>query len=237
MIDKIFLSETLSRFDLSCSDGLFEKLDLYAKMLVEWNEKMNLTAITDPEGIAIKHFADSLLFLKAADLPAGSSLIDVGTGAGFPSVPLALYTPVKLTLLDSLNKRINFLTELCGALSLPANCVHGRAEEVGRQKPYREKFDFATARAVAHLRELSEYCLPFVKVGGSFVALKGYDIETELEEAKYAISEMGGEVTKIEKFVLSEDAKRAIAVIKKVRPTPPKYPRISAKIKKSPLQK
>lgn len=237
MIDQKLLAESLEQYGLTFSSELGEKLDLYAKLLVEWNEKINLTAITNPQSIVIKHFVDSLLLLKSVSLPKGASLIDVGTGAGFPSVPVALYTPVQLTLLDSLNKRILFLSELCQSLSLKAECLHGRAEEIGRKKEYREQYDFATARAVAHLRELAEYCLPFVKPGGYFASLKGFEMEEELKEASYAISQMGGEVEKIDKYILPDDSKRAIILIKKVRQTPAKYPRISAKIKKSPLNR
>ena len=150
MIDQTFLKENLLAYGLPCPDGLTEKLDRYAGLLVEWNEKMNLTAITDPEGIAVKHFLDSLLLLKAVELPEGASLIDVGTGAGFPGIPVAIARPdVKLTLLDSLNKRLVFLAEVCRELGISAEIRHARAEEGGRQKELREQFDFATARAVA----------------------------------------------------------------------------------------
>lgn len=238
MIDRAFLKENLEEYGFSCSEQLAEHLDKYAELLVEWNGKMNLTAITAPDEIVIKHFLDSLLLHKAMELPAGSSIIDVGTGAGFPSIPVCLYQPdLKLTLLDSLNKRITFLTEVTNALGMQAKCVHGRAEETGSKEEYREKYDFSCARAVAHLRELSEYCLPFVKVGGCFISLKGYEIEQELEEARYAIEQLGGKVEKIEKFQLPGDNKRAIVVIRKVRQTPAKYPRPSAKMKKSPLEK
>lgn len=238
MIDLNFLKQNLEAYGLSCGDQLAEKLDRYAELLVEWNQKMNLTAITEPDEIVIKHFLDSLLLIKATELPGGGRIIDVGTGAGFPSVPVCLYRPdLRLTLLDSLNKRITFLTELTAQLELPAECVHGRAEETGGKAEYREQYDIACARAVAHLRELSEYCLPFVKVGGCFAALKGYEIEQELEEACFAIEQLGGQLEKVEKFQLSGDNKRAIVVVRKVRQTPAKYPRPSAKMKKSPLQK
>ncbi len=236
MIDKTYLESVCAAQSLPFSPELSEKLDQYAQLLVEWNEKMNLTAITEPNDITVKHFADSLLLLNALDIPKNASLIDVGTGAGFPSVPVGLARPdLKVTLLDSLQKRITFLETLCAQLSLPAVCIHGRAEEMGRQTAFRERFDVATARAVANLRELAEYCLPFVKVGGTFAALKGYDIEEELEEAAYAISHLGGQVTAVKKYRLREDASRAIILIKKVRPVSAKYPRISAKIKKEPL--
>ena len=215
MIDQTFLKENLLAYGLPCPDGLTEKLDRYAGLLVEWNEKMNLTAITDPEGIAVKHFLDSLLLLKACPLPEGASLIDVGTGAGFPSVPVAAARPdIRLTLLDSLQKRIRFLETVCGSLSIPARCVHARAEEAGRM-------------------ELSEYCLPFVKVGGCFAALKGGDIEEELDEAKYAVKQLGGKVESVEKFDLPGGLGRSIVVIRKVKPTPAKFPRPSGKIKKN----
>lgn len=236
MLDFDYLKSICDAQQLPFSPELAEKLDRYAQMLVEWNEKINLTAITEPGDIAVKHFADSLLLLKACDIPQNARIIDVGTGAGFPSVPVCLARPdLRLTLLDSLQKRITFLNQLCTALSLPADCVHGRAEETGRKPEYREQFDLATARAVANLRELAEYCLPFVRVGGTFAALKGYDVDQELDEARYAISQLGSQVEDVRKFRLREDASRAIVLIKKVRPVSAKYPRISAKIKKSPL--
>lgn len=236
MIDLQQVETVFTAQQLPCSAALGEKLDRYAELLVEWNEKMNLTAITKPEEIVVKHFADSLLLLKAAEIPQNGKIIDVGTGAGFPSVPVSLArSDLKLTLLDSLQKRITFLEALCAELSLSAECVHARAEDAGRQPKFRERYDVATARAVANLRELAEYCLPFVKVGGVFAALKGYEIEEELEGARYAIAQLGGEVIDVKKFRLAEDASRAIVIIKKVRPVPSKYPRISAKIKKSPL--
>ena len=236
MIDFDYLKSVCEAQSLPFSQELAEKLDRYAELLVEWNEKINLTAITEPGNIVVKHFADSLLLLQAWDLPQNARLIDVGTGAGFPSVPVCLARPdLQLTLLDSLQKRVTFLTELTSTLSLPAACVHSRAEEAGRMPKYREQFDVATARAVANLRELAEYCLPFVKVGGVFAALKGYDVEEELDEARYAISQLGGQLETVRKFRLREDASRAIVVIRKVRPVSAKYPRISGKIKKSPL--
>ena len=236
MIDQTFLKENLLAYGLPCPDGLTEKLDRYAGLLVEWNEKMNLTAITDPEGIVVKHFLDSLLLLKACPLPEGASFIDVGTGAGFPSVPVAAARPdLRPTLLDSLQKRVRFLEAVCGELSIPAACIHARAEEAGRTAGYREQYDCACARAVARLYELSEYCLPFVKVGGVFIALKGGEVEAELEEAKFAVKQLGGKIETVEKFSLPGGLGRSIAVIRKVKPTPAKFPRPSGKIKKNPL--
>lgn len=240
MINRDFLMDKLKEtgFELSQPEQLTERFDRYAEMLVDWNEKINLTAITAPDEIVIKHFVDSLLLLKAYDVPKGASMIDVGTGAGFPSVPVAMVRDdIRLTLMDSLNKRINFLKELSETLSVNAECVHARAEEFGNKPEYREQYDVACARAVAHLRELSEYCLPFVKVGGAFVALKSVGLEQELDEAKAAIDILGGKVERISRFTLPDGAERAIAVIRKIRPTPKKFPRPYGKIKKNPLNK
>lgn len=236
LISKELLKANFEAFDLSCDEDIANYLDIYAQLLVEWNEKINLTAITEPDDIVIKHFIDSLLLLKATDIPAKATLIDVGTGAGFPSLPVSIVRrDLSPTLLDSLNKRIIFLEELCKNIKVDAKFLHSRAEDAGAKSEYREKFDIATARAVAHLRELSEYCLPFVKVGGIFAALKGYDIEEELKEASYAISKLGGKIEEVKKFNLPFDNKRSIVIIRKYRQTPPKYPRNTAKIKKSPL--
>lgn len=237
MIDLAYMKEIAAGESLELSGDVLQKLDRYAELLSEWNEKINLTAIIEPKDIAVKHFLDSLLLLKAVPLPEGASLIDVGTGAGFPSVPCGLYRPdLKLTLLDSLNKRVVFLSELTKALSLPAECVHARAEEAGRESGRREMYDCASARAVAHLRELSEYCLPFVKVGGVFAALKGPDAEQELEESKPAIRLLGGKVEDVKQYSLPDGSRRAIIVIKKISQTSTKYPRPSAKMKKQPLK-
>ena len=236
MIDKSYLLELCQQFALPLNEQQAEQLDKYAQLLVEWNEKINLTAITEPRDIVVKHFVDSLLLTKAIDLPQGASLIDVGTGAGFPSVPVTvLRSDIKLTLLDSLNKRLVFLTELCKEIGVKSTCVHARAEDGGKDKKYREKYDFACARAVASLRNLSEYCLPFVKVGGAFIALKGPDWKEELAEAKNAIGTMGGKVEKVEEFTLPDESKRAILVIRKVSQTPPQFPRTAAKMTKKPI--
>ena len=244
MIDRAFLMDKLkeAEFDLPQPEQLAERFDRYAELLVDWNQKINLTAITAPDDIVIKHFVDSLLLLKAYDVPHGAKMIDVGTGAGFPSVPVAMVRgDIRLTLMDSLNKRINFLTELSAELGVSAACVHARAEEFGNKAEFREQYDVACARAVAHLRELlrelSEYCLPFVKVGGGFVALKSVGLEQEMEEAKAAIDILGGKVEDICRFTLPDGAERAIAVIRKIRPTPKKFPRPYGKIKKNPLNK
>ena len=233
------LSAYMSVFEdngITLSDGQAARLEKYAELLCERNEQVNLTAITDPEGIAVKHFFDSIYPFTLFELPEGASLIDVGTGAGFPSCPLRVWREdIRLTLLDSLNKRINFLNELSDAIGLEADCVHGRAEEFGRKPDYRERFDIATARAVANLTDLCEYCLPFVKVGGLFAALKGSSGGEELENAKPAIKLLGGRTEKVIEYTLPGGDGRTLILIKKLSPTPAKYPRNAGQMKKRPL--
>ena len=171
----VYVEGAIHDYHFSLTSEQVLSFDQYAGLLTEWNEKINLTSILQPKEICIKHFLDSVLLLDAVGGMEKGTLIDVGTGAGFPSVPCKIIRPeLKVTLLDSLQKRIHFLSVLSDELGQDNHCVHGRAEELGRKAEYREQFDFATARAVAHLRELSEYCLPFVKTGGCFAALKGY---------------------------------------------------------------
>ncbi len=236
MIDRVMLKEYASALGILLGDCQLEQFDCYAQTLVEWNQKMNLTAITEPREIVIKHFIDSLALLTAVELSQGAKVIDVGTGAGFPSVPVKIARPdICLTLLDSLNKRVVFLDALSKALGQENDCIHFRAEEAGRNPAYREQFDLAPARAVAHLRELSEYCLPFVSVGGRFAAMKGGDIDAELAESTKAIALLGGKVEKIKQFSLPDDSRRSILLIKKISQNTTKYPRPSAKIAKNPL--
>ena len=233
MIDLNYMKDLAEQADIALSPEQLQKLDLYAALLVEWNKKVNLTAILEPGEIAIKHFLDSLLLLKYAAPQEGASLIDVGTGAGFPSVPCGIARPdLKLTLLDSLNKRILFLQELTSSLGIAADCIHARAEEGGQLPKLREQFDHATA----HLRELSEYCLPFVKAGGLFTALKGGEIQQELEEAKPAIKLLGGQIEEVHSYTLPDGSGRTAVCIRKRSQTPTKYPRPSGKIKKQPLK-
>lgn len=241
MIDFDLMRQAAAEVGITLSDQQIQKLDTYAALLVEWNEKMNLTAITDPHDVAVKHFADSLS--AAPLLPSGKfSLVDVGTGAGFPSVPLAIVRPdMQVTLLDSLNKRLVFLQEVCRELGLSAVTVHARAEEGARRKELREKFDVATARAVAALPTLSEYCLPYVKVGGQFLAMKGPGAEDELTAAKGAIKKLGGGEATAHKLRLppnknGDREERVILCIGKQFHTAPAYPRQSAKIAKDPLK-
>lgn len=212
-----------------------EKFEIYARLLCEWNEKMNLTAITSPEGIALLHFADSLTLLKSVDFKEGASFADVGTGAGFPSIPLAIMRPdMRFTLIDSLNKRLTFLETVKTELGLTFETVHGRAEELGRGVDFREKFDHAAARAVAGLNVLCEYCLPFVRLGGSFLAMKGPSGKEEAKQAENAVKILGGKIGEIKEFSLGQNT-RQVVIIEKTSLTPAKYPRQSGKIKKAPL--
>lgn len=232
------LIDKAEKFGIVLNNEQASMFKTYSQMLIEWNEKINLTAITEPEDIIDKHFIDSLLFLKSVDVTKVKSLIDVGTGAGFPSLPIKIMYPhIEVTLLDGLNKRLKFLQAVADELGLQVNCIHGRAEDAGKNLELREKFDIATARAVANMNSLSEYCLPFVKVGGSFVALKGPGLEEEAENATKAITVLGGEIEKIDNYILldKEKSQRNIAVIRKVKNTSNKYPRHGSKIKKSPI--
>jgi 16S rRNA (guanine527-N7)-methyltransferase len=208
---------------------------LYTDLLVEWNDKINLTRITDPEQVVTKHFIDSLTALKAIRPGTGDVVADVGTGAGFPGVPIAIArTEVKVVLIDATLKRLGFLDEVRNQLDLKnTELVHARAEEAGRLEAHRERYNFVVARAVAEMRILSEYCLPLVKVGGVFLAMKGPDIEEELAEARPVIGQLGGGHPELVRLVLPEsDIKRTLVTIRKLKPTPEQYPRHGAKIVK-----
>lgn len=236
MIDTAYLENTAREYGFELTGDMLVRFDKYSDLLCEWNEKINLTAITDPAGIADKHFIDSLLLLSAVDVKNGARIADIGTGAGFPSVPVKIVRgDIDITLVDSLNKRINFLNELSSALDVDSVCIHARAEELARNKSYREAFDVVCARAVAKLPALCEYCLPFVKTGGVFAALKGPDANTEAQLAANAIKILGGKIDKICDFTLPDGDKRCIVVVKKISQTPTKYPRQSVKISKCPL--
>ena len=223
-------------FGLMLDDTAINRLNIYGNLLVEWNEKMNLTAITEPEEVLYKHFYDCLMFFKNVDVPQNAKLIDVGTGAGFPGLVLKIARPdIELTLMDGLNKRLTFLNAVLGELKLEAKTVHMRAEDGGKNKDYREKYDIACARAVANLPVLCEYCIPFVKVGGQFVAMKGSAAKEELESASNAYKILGCEKPTIICENLRENEARAFIISKKISQTPPKYPRMGGKIAKSAL--
>ena len=230
---KDLLLNFIKDYKITLTKNQYEQFQKYFELLVEWNEKMNLTAITDESGVALKHFADSLSLLNFVDIPQNSTLADVGTGAGFPGVVLKIARPdIKLTLIDSLNKRLVFLNEVCSQLGIDAELIHSRAEDGARDEKLRESFDFVASRAVARMNVLSEYCLPYVKVGGAFCAMKGAQANEEFKESLNAINTLGGKLENKYFFELPENGgERAIAVVRKVRNTPQKYPRQSGKIK------
>lgn len=214
------------------------RFETYTALLLEWNGRMNLTAITEPEEIAVKHYVDSLSLLRPAKLPKNARVADVGSGAGFPGVPLAIARPdLRVVCLDSLNKRILFLQELCRRLGLGnVECRHIRAEDAGRQPELRAQFDAATARAVGKMALLAEYCLPLVRVGGVFYAMKGPDGDGEAKEAAGAIRLLGGGVARAESFCLpGTDMARTILCVSKQRATPARFPRAYAVMRKQPL--
>lgn len=234
MIDKVRFSNLCEQNGIFLDEVMLESFDIYARLLVEWNEKMNLTAITEPREIELKHFLDSLMLIKYYDLQNVSNAIDVGAGAGFPSMPILIYKPeIEFTLLDSLNKRLTFLSVVNNELGLDAKLVHSRAEVSGQEENYREKFDLAIARAVAPMNVLSEYCIPFVKEGGAFVALKGSN--DDVSEAGTAIEVLGGKLESNISYELGGTEPRTIAVVRKISQTPTQYPRKSKKISTKPL--
>ncbi len=270
-----YMLELFQKVQISCSNEQVNKLQRYLELLLEWNRKMNLTAITEPKQVAVKHFLDSALLIQHingirencdnhdgnADTGAANSIktetiagadtidktgknvgasglrvIDVGTGAGFPGLVLKILCPdIRLTLLDSLQKRLVFLETVCHELGIEVETIHARAEEAGRNSELRCEFDVATARAVAPLNLLTEYCMPFVKMGGSFFAMKGPSGGQELEEARCAIGQLGGRILCSEEYELPGGDKRSLLEIRRVKPLSEVYPRPTAKIKKKPL--
>lgn len=233
----------LDEFHIILSDSQIEKFLLYYEMLIEKNKVMNLTAITDFDDVLKKHFIDSLSLVKACDLnnPEQSiSLIDIGTGAGFPGIPLKIAFPnLNITLMDSLNKRVDFLYDVIKTLQLDGiNAIHGRAEDYARSGQLREKFDLCVSRAVANLSILSEYCLPYVKVGGKFISYKSEKIEEEMIDAEYAIDLLGGKVEEQISFMIpNSELYRNLFIVVKHSITPEKYPRKAGMASKKPLRK
>ena len=236
MVNIELLKSDAEKLGLSIDDGKIMQFQKLAELLVEQNKTMNLTAITDPDGIAVKHFADSISVLTATEFAENARVLDVGTGAGFPGIPLLIMRPdLDLTMLDSTAKKLKYVANTVEELGLSANVLHTRAEEAGQSKEYRETFDIVCSRAVAALNFLCEYCLPFVKVGGYFVAMKAAKAQEEIDGAKAAIKLLGGKIMEEKSFKLSDGGERNIIIIKKISHVPPKYPRVSAQIAKKPL--
>lgn len=223
-------------FGLKLTEKHLDQFQLYMELLLTWNEKLNLTAIKEPLEVVEKHFVDSLTVLNACSIKPGAKVLDVGTGPGFPGVPLKIFRPdLEVTLLDGANKRLNFLGEVCRELDISCARVHKRAEEAGRDTAMREAFDVVTARAVAGLNVLCEYCLPLVKMKGYFVAMKGPGAGEEIQEAKRALEILGGDQVKIEPITLPSAGERNLVVVRKLRFTPREYPRHGGTITKHPL--
>ncbi len=237
MLNKELFYETIKSFDINVDDSTFARLDKYAEMLIETNKSFNLTAIKEPDDVTVKHFADCLAIFKYVDIPENAKVIDVGTGAGFPGLVMKLFRPdIQMTFLDSTKKKLGFIENVLNECGVSGEILHMRAEEAAQLSKYREKFDFATARAVAALPVLSEYCLPFVKVGGTFISMKSAESNEEISEGKKAINILGGNIQENIVFDLVENMPRRIILIKKNSQTPTKYPRPSAQISKKPIK-
>ena len=228
------LTKLMDKLNIEEADAKADVLIRYMEKVLQWNEKVNLTAITDREEFVQKHLVDSLLCAETLEFTESSSICDVGTGGGFPGVPLAVCYPEKeFVLMDSLAKRIKIVQQICDELSIKnVRAVHGRAEDLARTEDYREAFDLCVSRAVANMRVLSEYCIPFVRVGGSFIAYKGADCESEIDDSKEAIRRLGGGETEIRKL---PHLGHSLVIIKKVSPTPKTYPRKAGTPTRKPL--
>lgn len=237
-MDELMFKETLEKKGITLNETQMTQFNQYYQLLIEWNEKVNLTAITDKEEVYLKHFFDSITPSFYYDFSTEKTLCDIGAGAGFPSIPLKIIFPhLQITIVDSLKKRINFLENLIETLELEhVTLIHARAEDFGQRKDARSSYDIVTARAVARMSVLSEYCLPLSKQGGVFIALKGASSKEELTSAKKAIKLLGGELQDEHLFVLPiEESERAIVITKKKKTTPKKYPRKAGTPAKQPL--
>ena len=232
------LKNRMDRLQIETNENMLEQFDLFYHLLVKWNKVMNLTGITEYEEVVEKHFADSLSLARFLDLNKIHTVIDVGTGAGFPGIPLKIAFPhLKVVLLDSLNKRINFLNEVIAKLDLKEiYTIHGRAEEYARKPEYREQFDLCVSRAVANLSVLSEYCIPYIRIGGIFIPYKSGDIDEEVAASRKAVDILGGQIDHVEKFQLPDtDIHRSFVFINKIKNTQKKYPRKAGTPAKEPL--
>lgn len=236
MINRDFFREQLNENGIILDETAIERFDSYAKLLVDYNEKVNLTAITEPDDIVVKHFVDSLMLTKHVDLSGEKKVCDVGTGAGFPGAALLIYNPsLRITLFDSINKKLDFIRLLVKELGLNAEIVTIRAEEAGKKPEYREKFDVVTARAVASLNQLAEYCVPLTKVGGVFAPLKAPLSAEEQQRGFGAIANLGGKVSDKILYNIGGENPREIIICGKIKATDGKFPRNSAQISKKPL--
>jgi 16S rRNA (guanine527-N7)-methyltransferase len=225
-----FLSSIYEELKISLNEKQISQFEIYYKTLIEYNQKINLTSITEHSEVYKKHFLDSIMLATAFPF-YNQSVLDIGSGAGFPSIPLKIVFPeLRITIIDSLQKRINFLQDLTDKLSISVELLHGRAEELNRK----EEFDVVTARAVANFRVLSELCIPYVKVSGVFLSMKGPNYKEELEQSKNAISTLGGKLVAVHKYQIY-DMNRIIIQVQKIKQTPKKYPRKFSKIKSNPL--
>lgn len=233
------LKDKAKEIGIELSELQIDQFNKFYQMMVEWNKVMNLTGITEYEEVVEKHFIDSLSIVKVIDINKIANVIDVGTGAGFPGIPLKIAFPhLNITLLDSLNKRIKFLNEVINETGLEnISTIHGRAEDFAKQEKYREQYDLCVSRAVANLATLSEYCLPYVKVGGRFVSYKSGEIDAEVEDCKTAVKVLGGKINKVEKFqLLGTDIGRSFVDIKKVKNTGRKFPRKAGLPSREPIK-
>lgn len=232
--------QLLEKHEIKLNTQQLDQFEKYYETLVEWNEKMNLTGITERDQVYLKHFYDSLSVAFHFNVNSVNSVADIGSGAGFPSIPLKIAFPhLKVTIIDSLNKRISFLKEIVSQLGLTdTECVHGRAEDIARLPKYRDQFDLVTARAVARLQVLNEFCLPFTKKDGTFIAMKGSEIDEELQAAAYSLAELRGKVVRVIQMLLPiEESMRHFVEIQKLAATPAKYPRKAGLPLKEPLAK
>ena len=235
---EINLLDLAKKINVNLENNQIKQFNKYMDLLLDWNEKINLTAITEKNDIIIKHFVDSLTCLKYIE--KNKNIVDIGTGAGFPGIPVAIANDsIKVTLVDSLNKRVNFLQEVIKEINLKnTEAIHARAEEFGQNNLHREKYDYCVSRAVSNLTVLVEYMLPLIKIGGRCICMKGPDIEEEISNAKFAIKELGGKIETVDEFILPDtDIKRNIIIIKKEIATPKKYPRKAGTPAKQPLAK